>query len=125
MADVNVGIITTLWSIQPLAAAALDYLINNEKFTIYHLIGIIMVIASGLCISFSKQADPLAEPIGQSFSRFGPAQINELPDERVPKWVAVLFGLLTPCLFVASGLWIKHLTAPHVGFDSLSVSFFS
>ena len=60
MADVNVGIITTLWSIQPLAAAALDYLINNEKFTIYHLVGIIMVIASGLCISFSKQADPLA-----------------------------------------------------------------
>lgn len=64
MSGINVGIITTLWSLQPLAAALLDYLINGEKLTIYHLIGIILVIASALLISFSKVADPEIEQVG-------------------------------------------------------------
>ena len=123
MSGINVGIITTLWSIQPLAAAFLDYLINGEKLTKYHLIGIVLVLASALLIAFSKAADPEEEPIGQSFSRFGSAQINELQDDRVPKWIAVLFGILTPCFFVANGLYIKHLTAPHVRFDAITISF--
>ena len=41
----------------------------------------------------------------------------------MPKWVAVLFGILTPFFFVASGFFIKHLTAPHVGFKATSVTF--
>lgn len=80
MANVNVGIITTLWSIQPLAAALLDYFINNEKLTVYHLIGIIMVIASGLFISFSKVADPDFDSLGHPFSRYTLSQINEMKD---------------------------------------------
>jgi drug/metabolite transporter (DMT)-like permease len=41
----------------------------------------------------------------------------------VPKWVAVLFGLLTPVFFVTSGLFIKHLTSARVGFDAMTISF--
>ena len=41
----------------------------------------------------------------------------------MPKWIPVLFGFLTPVFFVTSGLFIKHLTAPHVGFDAITVSF--
>lgn len=59
MADVNVGIITTIWSIQPLAAATLDYFINGEKLTRYHLLGMIMVVISALTISFSSEAASL------------------------------------------------------------------
>ena len=57
MADVNVGIITTLWSVQPLIAAFFDYFINGEKLTCYHIIGIILMTGSALMISFSKAAD--------------------------------------------------------------------
>ena len=35
----------------------------------------------------------------------------------------MLFGILTPCFFVASGLFIKHLTSPKVGFDAMTISF--
>jgi uncharacterized membrane protein len=48
-----------------------------------------------------------------------------LPDAQLPKWIPVLFGFLTPCFFVASGLFIKHLTSPRVGFDAITVSFAS
>lgn len=116
MAHVNVGIITTLWSVQPLAAAFLDYLIYGERLTIYHLVGIVLVVASAFCISFSRveQADLSV-----------PHPYVEIYDEQFPKWVAVLFGILTPCVFVAGGLWIKHMTKPHVGFDAMTVSFSS
>jgi hypothetical protein len=43
----------------------------------------------------------------------------------MPKWIAVLFGILTPCFFVGSGLFIKHLTSKEVGFDAMTVSFSS
>ena len=58
MADVNVGIITTIWSIQPIAAATLDYFINGEKLMGHHLFGIIFIIGSALSISISNQVEP-------------------------------------------------------------------
>ena len=125
MADVNVGIITTLWSVQPLAAAFLDYLIYGERLTIYHLIGIIMVIVSALLISFSKFADANSDAdVNIAIPNLADIKI-EIYDEKFPKWIAVLFGILTPCFFVASALFIKHLTSPKVGFDAITVSFAS
>ena len=118
MADVNVGIITTLWSVQPLAAALLDYLIYGERLTKYHLIGMITVIISALMISFSKYADPAV-----SISTPEVSIKIVIYDPRFPKWVAVLFGILTPCFFVTSALFIKHLTSKEVGFDAMTVSF--
>lgn len=103
-----------------MAAAFLDYLINGERLTKYHVIGIVMVIASGFLISFSKAADPIQQ---SHLEILNPVQVHELPDEQIPKWVAVLFGILTPCFFVASGLFIKHLTSPKVGFDAMTISF--
>ena len=58
MADVNVGIITTIWSIQPVAAATLDYFIYGEKLMLHHLFGIVFIIGSALSISISNQAEP-------------------------------------------------------------------
>ena len=55
MADVNVGIITTIWSIQPLAAAILDYFIYGEKLMKHHLFGMVFVIGSALCISLASK----------------------------------------------------------------------
>ena len=44
-------------------------------------------------------------------------------DPQMPKWVAVLFGFITPMFFVTNGLYIKHLTNPKVGFNAMTVSF--
>ena len=55
MADVNVGIITTIWSIQPLAAAILDFIIYQERLYLHHMIGMIFIVGSALCISLSNQ----------------------------------------------------------------------
>ena len=58
LSNVNVGTITTLWSVQSLAAAFVDYFVNNEKLTIKHFLGILAVTAAALLISFSRAADP-------------------------------------------------------------------
>ena len=51
IANVNVGIIVTIWSVQPLGGSMLDYFIYGEKLRKHHLVGMVLVIASGLCIS--------------------------------------------------------------------------
>jgi drug/metabolite transporter (DMT)-like permease len=65
MADVNVGIITTIWSIQPLAAAILDYFIYGEKLMKHHLFGMVFVIGSALCISFASQTKTVEIDLNQ------------------------------------------------------------
>lgn len=91
-------------------------MIYGEKLTIYHLVGIVMVVASAFCISFSRV---------ETVDLTNPHPFPEIYDEQFPKWIAVLFGILTPCVFVAGGLWIKHMTKSHVGFDAMTVSFSS
>ena len=55
LAGVNVGVMTAIWGVQPLFAAGLDYLIYREPFLWSYLIGIIMMIACAVCISFKKK----------------------------------------------------------------------
>ena len=44
-------------------------------------------------------------------------------DEQYPKWIAVVFGIMTPMWMIANSLFIKHLTNKSVGFDAITVSF--
>lgn len=78
----------------------------------------LFVIGSGVCISLSGKIEP------KTLLRPGTPQM-EVIDESVPKWVAVLFGILTPFWMIANGLFVKHLTDPKVGFDAVNVSFLS
>ena len=41
----------------------------------------------------------------------------------MPKWIAVVFGFITPMFMVTNALYIKHLTKPEVGFNAMTVSF--
>lgn len=59
LANVNVGIITTIWSIQPMIAGLFDYLIYGEKLNRYHLIGMVFIIVSALCISLASSGRSL------------------------------------------------------------------
>ena len=107
--------------------------------------GMVFVIGSGLCISLSSKTNTVDVNLGENFGLNDIQKLNEAKspflagypsgyhydtkmlsvsfDPKVPKWVAVLFGLLTPVFFVTSGLFIKHLTSPRVGFDAMTISF--
>ena len=54
LAGVNTGIMTAIWGVQPLFAALLDYLIYSEPFLLSYGIGILMMIACAVLISFKK-----------------------------------------------------------------------
>ena len=57
LSSVNVGIINTLSNFTPLIAAILDYFINNEKLSKYHLVGLFLLISSAIVISLSPNQD--------------------------------------------------------------------
>ena len=102
MSHINVGIITTLWSVQPLFCAILDYFLNGEKIRIYHIFGIVFIVCSGVCISLS--GIPSETHYGYYYSN------HVLYDHEYPKWIAVMFGILTPLWMIANSLFVKHLT---------------
>jgi len=58
LANINVGIIATIWAINPLYMAILDYIVNAQKLTSKHLIGMVCLISCTLLISFSSVIIP-------------------------------------------------------------------
>lgn len=59
---INVGIITTLWSIQPLFSAGLDRCIYGEKIRANHIYGMFLIIGSGVAISMSSKISKHIDP---------------------------------------------------------------
>jgi drug/metabolite transporter (DMT)-like permease len=53
LADLNVGILTSVWSFTQLLIAAFDFIINGQRLTNHHLIGMAFLIISTLGISIS------------------------------------------------------------------------
>lgn len=53
ISGVNVGVITTIWSVQPLIAAVLDYLVNKEVIGFHHLVGMILIVLGAVSIGYS------------------------------------------------------------------------
>jgi drug/metabolite transporter (DMT)-like permease len=114
LAGVNVGIITTIWGIQPLLAAVLDFFINGQRLTKFHLAGIIFIVLGGICVSVSGNSQSSSVLVDNDRFRF---VIQREVKPLVPKFVAVIFGALTPCFFVAGGLFTKHATQASIGFN--------
>ena len=53
IAGVNVGVITTIWSVQPLIAAFIDYLVNKEMIGFHHFVGMVLVVLGAISIGYS------------------------------------------------------------------------
>lgn len=56
MAGVNVGVITTIWSVQPLIAAFIDYFVNKEIIGFHHFVGMVLIVCGAVCIGYSGTA---------------------------------------------------------------------
>ena len=97
MADVNVGVITTIWSVQPLIAAVLDYFIYSEKLMRFHLVGMVMIVAGAIAIGYSsneKENFTMDAKVEEQVSQV-------IVDPKAPKWIAILFGFIAPCFMLA------------------------
>lgn len=112
-ADVNAGIITTLWSLNPLYMAFCDYLFFGTKLRYFHHLGTFAIIISIVLISLNGVMQPSVP--GQPPTTAGPPPITEdnpyydLFSFTVPAFVPVLFGVVTPTCFTANGMMTKHM----------------
>ena len=53
MSGVNVGVITTIWSVQPLIAAFFDWVLYKQMLGFHHVLGMILVILGAVAIGYS------------------------------------------------------------------------
>lgn len=51
LAEVNVGLITIIWSINPLYMAAADYYLFGTNLKCYHLVGTALIVCCTILLS--------------------------------------------------------------------------
>lgn len=103
-AVVNVGVITTIWSIDPMCMALSDYVLFGQKLKYYHIIGVLAIVACSAVISMSDYV-------------FEDSPSTYLQVKKSPTWVAVVFGLVAPIAFTTYQSFVKHATSPRVNFE--------
>ena len=54
LARINVGVITTIWAVNPLFLAIFDSIIFKQKLFYYHYIGMLSIVGCTLIISLSR-----------------------------------------------------------------------
>jgi multidrug transporter EmrE-like cation transporter len=114
-ANINVGLITTIWSVNPLFMAIMDSIMFHQKLQYYHHIGMVAIVACTVVLSLSGVVSP-KEPSDSSLFNMEVAEI-------LPTWVPVIFGVITPMSFTANGMIVKTLTKPEVGFNPSVLSY--
>jgi drug/metabolite transporter (DMT)-like permease len=112
-ANVNVGVITTIWSVDPINMAIVDYYLFGQKLKYFHVIGVSSIFVCSLLISLSGylEGDKPAETIES--------------EAYAPTWIPVLFGILAPISFTTFQTYCKHLTSPRLNFKSDQLTFSS
>ena len=61
LADVNVGVITVIWSVNPLFMAIMDRIVYKEGMECYHLAGTLAIVACTVVLSLAGVLMPPAE----------------------------------------------------------------
>ena len=107
-ADLNPGVITTIWSIHPLFQAFLEYLVFGTKLEFFYIYGMLCIFVCSVLIGLSDiiyGREVIATDHSSLFSH-------------LPAWNPVMFGLLTPISFAINGVLSKWLTQDRVGFNA-------
>ena len=113
-ADLNAGVITTIWSVTPFFCAFADYLLFNERLRIHHFIGISCIVLCTLLLSLIKVIDP--EIVLEAIT------LDSAPS-LIPTYIPVLMGIFVPVVFTIWGMTIKHLTQERIGFKPSNLGF--
>jgi len=114
LANVNPGIITTIWSTNPLFSAIADAIFFKQTLKYFHYVGMFALIACGILISlrdiiYTQEAQPGAAPA--------------LP-QILPAWVAVMSGIILTMCFTANQILCKHFKKEKQ-FDLNHLSYFT
>ena len=127
LANINVGLITVIWSINPLYMAAVDYFLFKTKLKSFHLVGTILIVACTVLLSL-KPVLVKEEPGVESTETHKPV-ISEAPKiveegKFLPSWMPVLFGILTPITFCTNSVMLRFLTGESrgIGFNGTTLS---
>lgn len=116
LADINVGVITVIWSVNPLFMAIMDWIIYKVSLECYHLAGTLAIVACTIILSLAGVLMPAHEQPKleqDELLEVNPhsAKVMFSRDRlKMPTWVPVLFGVLTPVFFTINGMLTKHLT---------------
>lgn len=103
--SINVGVIITIWSINPFFNSIADYFFYGEKMFYHHYIGLVCILLCSIAIcmkDFLSTDTKIAE---------------------YPSWIPVMFGLISPISFSAFAMITKNLTCERIGFDATILSF--
>jgi len=102
VADINAGVVATIWWSVSILNAFLDYKIYGQKLLPHHMISMGFMILGGMLISFSKtQRNP-----------------EDVKSQNVQPWVPVLVAFICSITFSAKSMGTKYLTSEKVGFDA-------
>lgn len=110
-ANINAGVITTLWAATPIFASFLDYAIYGQKLLPMHIFGSVTMTISGLAIGLS---DINKGNDGKAMHKAG---------EPISSAVPVVFSLIAAVMFMVNSMFMKHLTQEKVGFEAYTVSY--
>ena len=102
IANLNPGVITTIWSVTPFFIAVFDFFMFGVVLQCYHYIGIIFIFLGTLLLSLMKFIVPQPE-----------AAVSEA---LVETWVPVIMGVITPIFFTFQAMWLKHLVQERINF---------
>ena len=105
--SINVGVIITIWSINPFFNSIADYYFYNEKMVYYHFIGLVSILLCSIAICMKDFTS------------------TEVKIAEYPSWIPVMFGLVAPLSFSAFAMLTKNLTSERVGFNATILSFSS
>ena len=56
-ANVNTGVIVTIWSVNPLFMAIADYIMFKQKLQWFHSVGMLMIVICVIFISMSNKGE--------------------------------------------------------------------
>ena len=104
-ADINAGLISSIWSVTPFVFCLMDYIFFGVKLQTHHYIGVSCTAVCTVLLSLTNVFyPPENDPHKVSVATVQPV-------------VPVLFGLATPIFFTSFGLFHKHCTSERIGFN--------
>ena len=102
LANVNVGLITVIWAVNPFFMSVADYFIFRNGMRYYHWIGLMAIVFSTIILSI--------RPLFTKNEEYDLQKVKK--NAVIPIWMAVLISFLTAICFTLKNITIRILTTP-------------
>lgn len=113
MADLNIGIVTAIWAINPFMIAVLEWIIYRQRFDCNQMWGMALLVLCAVIVSLSEIAIPKddANVVISTGSGAFSVTVNDVDSEteKIPVFAAVLGGLLLPILCTFFVMVLKYV----------------